>query len=97
MKKLQIRPAALRDLVEIRAYTIRIWGKQQAIDYLSSMEACFGRISVQPEHGSPFPTDVGDYKRIKCGSHYIFYRDMPEVVAIIRILHEKMDFDRHLA
>lgn len=97
MKRLMLRPAAKRDLVEIRDYTIRTWGKQQAIDYLSGIEACFARINAQPEHGLPFLTEVGDYKRVKCGSHYVFYREAPEVVAIIRILHEKMDFERHLA
>ena len=92
-----LRPAARRDLVGIRDYTIRTWGKQQAIDYLSGIEACFGRINAQPEQGSLFPTEVGDYKRVKCGSHYVFYHEAPEVVAIIRILHERMDFERHLA
>lgn len=97
MKKLLFRPAARRDLIEIRAYTVRNWGKLQAVEYLSSIEACVGRINAQPEHGSLFPTDIGEYRRVKCGSHYVFYRVSPDVVAIIRILHEKMDFERHLA
>ena len=96
MKQLLLRPAAKRDLIGIRTSTIRIWGKQKAIDYLSEIEACFGRISAQPERGASFPTDVGNYRRAKSGSHYIFYRNEPEVVAIIRILHERMDFGRHV-
>jgi toxin ParE1/3/4 len=36
------------------------------------------------------------YWKIPCGSHVLFYRLTAEGVDVVRILHERMDFERHI-
>jgi len=36
------------------------------------------------------------YYKISCGSHFLFYRITAEGIDIVRILHERMDFVRHI-
>jgi len=38
---------------------------------------------------------VGYYK-ISCGSHFLFYRLIAEGIDIVRILHDRMNFARHI-
>jgi len=36
------------------------------------------------------------YFKISCGSHFLFYRLTADGVDVVRILHERMDYDSHL-
>jgi toxin ParE1/3/4 len=36
------------------------------------------------------------YNKISCGSHFLFYRHIADGIDIVRILHERMDFARHI-
>ena len=36
------------------------------------------------------------YLSCPCGSHVIWYRDLPDRLEIIRILHSAQDTERHL-
>jgi toxin ParE1/3/4 len=36
------------------------------------------------------------YFKIPCGSHVLFYRLSPDGIDVVRILHERMDFERHI-
>ena len=36
------------------------------------------------------------YHKIPCGSHVLFYRLTAEGIDVVRILHERMHFERHI-
>ncbi|HBK07703.1 MAG TPA: hypothetical protein DDZ81_17930 [Acetobacteraceae bacterium] len=36
------------------------------------------------------------YRKIETASHSVFYRNTPVGVVIVRVLHQRMDFARHL-
>jgi toxin ParE1/3/4 len=36
------------------------------------------------------------YWKIRCGSHVRFYRLTVDGIDVVRILHERMPFDRHI-
>jgi len=36
------------------------------------------------------------YRKKKSGSHVIFFKLIDDGIDVIRILHQRMDFDRHL-
>ena len=98
MAKYLISNKAISDLDEIWDYTVSVWSEDQAIKYYNSI---YSAISFLAEHSS-FPGK--SYYQVKrslwgyrVGHHIIFYRKHSDNrVAIIRILHERMDISRHL-
>ena len=56
---------------------------------------------VIPLKGDTKSVDIGDvrkgYRKVRTGSHVIFFKVTRNgVIDAVRILHQKMDFDRHL-
>ena len=53
-------------------------------------------IATKPMSGRACPEVRAGYYKYRSGSHLLFYRLTSEGVDVVRILHERMDFDRHL-
>jgi toxin ParE1/3/4 len=89
---------AKEDLLEIFLYTLEIWGEEQVPIYLNLVEATMLRIAETPFIlGSKARDDVArDCRTYRCGKHVIVYRIYSSHVSIARILHESMDFSRHI-
>jgi toxin ParE1/3/4 len=94
-KKYRLSPLAETDLEEIWWYTVNQWSVKQADSYVLSLIEAFKRLSQGVYKGSDFHALVG-YKKHLCGSHVIFYKNLPEYVDIIRMLHQSQDATRHL-
>jgi len=90
---------AEEDLRSIFRYTIRKWGFDQADTYLELLSVARERIVANPFlPGSKSRDDLAPGCRsFPCGKHVIFYRLRDNTVEIARILHESMDFERHIA
>jgi toxin ParE1/3/4 len=93
--KLRYTPAASKDLSSIWDYSAGHWGSDQAERYVLALEASCeaqGRL-----RGRPADEFRNGYLRLRSGSHYIFYRQRDNGgVDIIRVLHERMEFSKHL-
>ena len=96
MKRLHLRPQARRDLHSIRQYTRATWGIVQTKSYLRAIERAFIRIAENPEIGQSYSSETQTYRRMRAGLHVIFFRVISDAVLIVRVLHEKMNFDDHL-
>lgn len=95
-------PQAKRDIVGILAYTKRRWGSAQAHTYGELMREALVAIADDPTCGSLredirpgiLGHHVGQHGRAR---HIIFYRIGPTgLVEIVRVLHDAMDFERHV-
>ena len=94
----RISKKAERDLLDIWQYTLDNWSKEKANKYLRTILETFEQIGK-----APFVTGrccdhirIG-YRKQKLGKHIIFYKiSNTNTVLISRILHEKMDFERHI-
>jgi NADP-dependent 3-hydroxy acid dehydrogenase YdfG len=53
-------------------------------------------IAETPKRGRLYRGRSRNYRRILVGSHVVFYREASERLVVVRILHQRMDFDRHL-
>ncbi|HKM63956.1 MAG TPA: type II toxin-antitoxin system RelE/ParE family toxin, partial [Acidisphaera sp.] len=53
-------------------------------------------VAAQPGLGRPCPEVRPGYYRCAAGSHVVFYRRTDAGIEIVRILHGRMDFVRHL-
>jgi toxin ParE1/3/4 len=87
---------AERDLDEIWDYTSDRWDNDQAELYTKQIRNAVEGIAADPERGRPASEIRGGYRKFVVGSHMIFFRALGDRVEIVRILHQRMDFARHL-
>jgi toxin ParE1/3/4 len=93
--KYGLSPLAVADLEGIWRYTVENWSARQAeISHAEIVEA-FEGLASDLKNGRP--ADVRDgYFKYAVGSHVIYYLLRDGEIAIIRILHRRMDVGRHL-
>ncbi len=87
---------AKADVQGIWSYTAERWGRDQAEIYLRLIEAAVEAIAADPRVGRPCDEVRPGYRRYLVGSHVLFYRVTAKVVFVVRILHQRMDTERHL-
>lgn len=89
---------AEKDLVGIWHYTLDAWSQEQANKYLQGLLHACEEIAKAPAFmGRSFEHVRLGYRKYAWGKHVIFYQILSNGdVLISRILHEMMDYDRHL-
>lgn len=80
-----------RDLEDIFDYTVREFGINQAIAYVSGFEEVFISLTANPELGRKRDEIRNGLRSIVKGSHTIFYRVLRSHIRIVRILHGSRD------
>ena len=89
-----LSPAAQTDLEDIWLYSAEQWGRQQTNSYLAKLRAAIAKSPKRP--GKPCGYIRPGYWRLNCGSHVILYLRGETELDIKRVLHQSMDFTRHL-
>ncbi len=91
-----LSPRAQADLDAIWDYSAKRWGIDQADAYTREIWQRIEKVATSPTMGQAcFDIRPGYYK-ISCGSHFLFYRLLGHGIDVVRILHERMDFERHI-
>jgi toxin ParE1/3/4 len=96
MLKLYLSPRAIEDLEDIYEYTLITWGLTQADKYQDLLYYSMNTILHSPQIGTKYPYKKGNYRKLNSNKHIVFYRIEDQKCVIIRILHEKMDFESNL-
>jgi toxin ParE1/3/4 len=96
MRDLLISRKADNDLVAIADYTIATFGIAQARKYRDHLQACFDSLLENPLLGRTAGELAPGLRRIRQQAHVVFYTADAGHVLIVRVLHHRMDFDRHL-
>lgn len=91
----RLSPRAEIDLEDIWLYSFETWGKDQADKYHGEIVTAFEELGQGKRHVRPVLARAG-YSKSLVGKHVIFFRNEPQSIDIIRILHQQMDEDRHL-
>jgi len=98
MPSFTLTKKAVSDLLEIGRYTELHWGKEQRNKYLAKLDACFHQVAADPFMGKDCSDIHKGYRKMNAGSHVIFYRQKNAAeIEIVRVLHERMDFESKLA
>lgn len=97
-QKYRLSRLAEKDLTGIWRYTLKAWSRKQANEYVSNLLKACDDIAKSPEvTGQPYEHVREGYRKYICAHHVIFYKLEDDGIPLIsRVLHEKMDFDRHL-
>ena len=90
------RPRTEQDLLAIWNDTWRRWGAEQADHYVRSLNAAIDALGEFPERGPACDWIRQGYRRLVVRHHCVFYRIGPDVVEIVRVLHERMDWEEFL-
>ncbi|VDS08941.1 Toxin ParE1 [Paracoccus haematequi] len=94
---LLISSLAREDLKGIGRYNQQNWGVAQRNNYLGDFATMFDRIRDGAVAGQQRSAIRPGVMSCRCNRHVIFFRRDPVgTVEILRILHQRMDFQRHL-
>jgi toxin ParE1/3/4 len=91
-----LTPRAQTDLDEIWDYTVDRWGFDRAETYTRQLWKDIAAVADHPSRGRECPEVRRGYRMYPSGSHVLFYRDTSDGIDVVRILHEHMDYDRHI-
>jgi toxin ParE1/3/4 len=92
-----LSPAAQADLEQIWDYTNLHWDADQADEYLRELQRAIELVAVNPQIGRVCDEIRPGYRKLTARSHTLYYRITSDgVVDVVRVLHQRMDIDRHL-
>jgi len=94
-RQLQLTPLAECDLEDIWRYTAEHWSLGQADHYHCDLIATMEALARGEKVGRTCVVRDG-YFRYAVNSHVVFYRETDYTLDVIRILHQRMDIERHL-
>jgi len=91
-----LSPAARGDLEAIWTFGEARWGARRAELYIRDIQHAVETVAADPRRGRPCDDVRAGYFKFAVGAHMLFSRRRPDAVDVVRILHQRMDFDRHL-
>ena len=95
MKEIRLSPAAQRDLDGIWDYSEEKWGPQKAQEYVEAIRDTLTAIASGKRITRPVSVREG-YFKCAAGSHVVFFYIDKAFLDVVRILHQRMDAERHL-
>jgi toxin ParE1/3/4 len=96
MAEYRLTPAAERDLESIWTYTAGQWGVGQADRYIDFLIEAFAGLADSPKTAPSCDHIRSGYRRWGVERHVIYFCAADYGIAVIRVLHERMDASRHL-
>lgn len=96
MAEYRLTPAAEHDLETIWTHTLQQWGAGQADRYTDMLTAAFAELAHSPETAPACDHIRPGYRRRSVERHMIYFRITAYGIAVVRILHDRMDAQRHL-
>ena len=96
MAEYRLTPAAEGDLEAIWSYTAQQWGLDQENRYIDILTTAFAQLTERPKTAPACDAIRVGYRRCSVERHMIYFRITAYGIAIIRILHDRMDAQRKL-
>lgn len=101
MRRLEYSDLVEGDLGEAWHFTFERWGAEAAVQFVTFVERQLEQLAAEPELGKELDDRPGIYaftiqKHSKDDGRRVYFVFDEEKVLVVRILHMKMDPDRHL-
>ena len=94
VKRLELRPEALEDLFRIWDWSEQHWGEAQADRYVDDIRTAWNGLAAGTVRSRP--SRISDFRLKAVGSHVIYLLESDNAITVVRILHDRMDAERHL-
>ena len=91
MTTVRLSRRALKDIEEIKSYTVERWGRSAWLRYFAGMTAAIERVAEDPSVGRPRDTLLEGMRSVVYERHLIFFMPAQESgrrTAILRIAHQ---------
>ena len=96
MAEYRLAPAVERDLEMIWIYTVQRWSVEQAQRYTDILTTAFAALTASPRTAQACDYIRPGYRCSRVERHMIYFRITDYGIAIIRVLHDRMDAARYL-
>ncbi|MEI7844122.1 MAG: type II toxin-antitoxin system RelE/ParE family toxin [Gallionellaceae bacterium] len=96
MAEYRLTLAAERDLEMIWTHTRQQWGTEQTDRYIDILTADFAELAQSPKIAPACDHIRPGYRRQSVERHMIYFRITTYGIAVVRILHDRMNAQRHL-
>lgn len=96
MAEARLSPRAQRDLEQLFDFTVKRWGLAQAMRYAELIEAACAELAEAPQRAQACDHIRQGYRRRVVERHMIYFRQTGFGIAVVRILHQRMDAATHL-
>jgi toxin ParE1/3/4 len=96
VKRLVLTEIARADLASIRRYSTRTWGRDQTTKYMDALRDTMkdllrGTVVTRPRDDLRPAIQMAT-----SGRHSIFFEANESRITVVRVLHDSMDYRRHL-
>lgn len=95
-KTYRLYPKAVEDLESIYLYSVREFGTQRSDDYIFALEESFQYLANDSLLSRSCDYIRPELRAFNLGSHVIFIKITNYGISVVRILHQSMDFGRHV-
>ncbi len=92
----RLYPKAIEDLESIYLYSTSEFGNKRTEDYILALESSFQYLKDEPLISRKCDYIRPDLRAFNVGSHIVFFKTTHYGIAVIRVLHQSMDFNRNL-
>jgi toxin ParE1/3/4 len=94
-RPLILSPQAIEDFTDLLQYTLATWGEAQLHAYRGVLDQALTTIQNHPDIGHARPDLSSKHQVFPAGRHIIIYQITETGILVSRILHERMDVQRH--
>ena len=91
MTTVRLSRRALKDIEEIKSYSLERWGEAAWLRYFAGLSAAFDRVAENPTTGRPRDVLLTGMRSLTYEHHLIFFmpaRDSGRRTAILRVAHQ---------
>ena len=96
MRRLELTEIARADLKSIRRYSSRTWGSDRTAQYMREIRDTMKRLVAGTEVSRNRDDLRPGLQMATSGRHRIFFETDQSRVLVLRVLHDRMDYGRHL-
>lgn len=96
MRRVEFTPKARRDLEDIWDYSHDRFGFEKAEAYMRDIQRAAETVADDPRRAQACDDIRTGYRKLSVGAHVLFLREFESGIVIVRILHQRMDFERRL-
>ena len=97
MKRLDLTEIARADLASIRRYSTRTWGRDRTTQYMDALRDTMKGLVRGAVITRPREDLRPGIQMATSGRHCIFFEADDSHVLVVRVLHDRMDYLRHLS
>jgi len=96
MRRVEFTPKARGDLKDIWDHSLDRFGFEKPEACLREIQRATETVAEDPRRAQACDDIRTGYRKFSVGAHVLFLRASENSVVIVRILHQRMDFERHL-